>query len=130
MTIYKSSQCPLGVSLHPLYEVFRSMIDRCYRRKAADYKFYGKRGIKVNRRWLWKKEGRGFLNFLMDMGPRPDGYTLDRIDNDGPYSPQNCRWATWTEQNYNKRRPAVLMSNAAYSMISNLASGLVDSTQR
>ncbi len=78
-----------------------NMINRCYRKSHRAYRWYGARGIKVCARW--RQPMMGFRNFLADMGERPEGATIDRIDTNKGYSKKNCRWST-QEQNCNNRR--------------------------
>lgn len=79
------------------YKSWRCMKYRCNNPHYHQHNLYGGRGIKVCDRWL------DFNNFLKDMGERPKNKTLDRIDNDGNYEPDNCRWATPKQQVYNRR---------------------------
>jgi len=92
-----------GMSKHPLYETWKKMRFRCNNPNYHEYHLYGGRGIKVCQRW------DDFALFVKDMGERPEGKTLDRINNDLGYSPDNCRWATLSEQNVNRRssRPRI-----------------------
>lgn len=85
------------VGQSPTYQSWSSMIQRCTNPKKAKWPYYGGRGITVCDRW------HTFVNFLVDMGEKPEGLTLDCIDNDGNYEPGNVRWATPTEQARNRR---------------------------
>ena len=82
------------------YKSWRSMLERCTNPNKDNFALYGGRGIQVCAEWTF------FDNFLRDMGERPEGTSLDRIDVNGHYEPNNCRWSTLSAQQQN-RRPMV-----------------------
>ena len=86
---------------NPLYSTYQWMKTRIYNPNAKAYKNYWWRGITICDRWLWKD---WFTNFYNDMGDRPDWHTLDRINNDWNYCPENCKWSIWNEQTSNTSR--------------------------
>ena len=88
---------------HPLFKTWCEMRYRCENPRKHNYKHYGGRGIMVCTRWL------SFENFVADMGARPAGTTLDRIDPNGHYEPKNCRWATKETQMNNMRSNRLLV---------------------
>lgn len=94
---------------HPLFNTWYLMIRRCTVESAPNYQYYGGRGITVCDRWL-----HSFDSFIEDMGERPDGCSLDRIDNALGYSLDNCRWATPLEQAANRRAYSRPKSRASH----------------
>jgi hypothetical protein len=91
-----------GMAHTAIFRVHCSMMDRCYLGTSHAYKNYGARGITVCERW------HRFENFYADMGDRPKGMSLERVDNNGPYSPDNVRWASYKDQANNKRNNVIL----------------------
>lgn len=99
---YKHGGCGKGVEYyHPNYQTWMAMRQRCYLDTVEHFSEYGGRGIRVQDSWLDDIEG--LANFTEDMGFRPDGYTLDRIDVNGNYTKENCRWADLKLQAFNQR---------------------------
>lgn len=90
------------------YKSWEQMKQRCLNSNCKVYNRYGGRGITVCKRWLGKN---GFINFYRDMGDKPKNKTLDRIDNNGNYCKKNCRYATYKEQNNNKRSNILITYN-------------------
>lgn len=104
--VVSKTQTKHGKSNSTTYTSWRAMKTRCYNKNVKEYRLYGKRGIKVCDRWL-----ESFSCFIEDMGIRPRGTSLERIDVNGNYEPSNCRWATKTEQCNNTRRNKFISYN-------------------
>lgn len=87
-----------GIGSTPEYRAWLNAKNRCYNSRYPQFAYYGGRGITMHATWR-----DSFAAFLSDMGPRPDRGSLDRIDSDGNYEPENCRWASPAEQSSNRR---------------------------
>lgn len=89
-----------GAAATSTYRIWAQMVQRATNPAHRAWADYGGRGIDLDPRW------HDFATFLADMGERPDGLTIERVDNDKGYWPDNCRWATYTEQRHNRRDTA------------------------
>lgn len=117
----KSCGCLLhrhGKSRSRVYKIWAGIKKRCLNPRNPAFKHYGGRGISICERWL------SFENFLADMGEPPDGLSIDRIDNDKGYSPENCRWADWKTQHNNRRGNVIIEYNGERKTISQWADTL------
>lgn len=101
-----------GMTDTPTYNSWAAMRKRCLNKRHHAYARYGGKGITICERW-GKLE-----NFLSNMGERPEGTTLDRINNDGNYEPGNCRWASWSEQQNNRGNMRMVTINGATKSLS------------
>ena len=104
-----------GMSYTPEYRIWGKMHNRCSDKNSKSYGDYGGRGIKVCESW------KEFENFYKDMGKRPEGMSIDRIDVNGDYCPENCRWATIEEQSNNKRNNIYIDYNGETKTLSQWA---------
>lgn len=105
-----------GMAGTPVHLVWKAMLQRCHNPNSKSYPSYGGRGIVVCDRWR-----QSFTAFMSDMGQRPEGMSVERIDNDGPYSPGNCKWATASEQGRNRRDQTHITANGETMSVSKWA---------
>ena len=108
-----------GVARTTEYKRWRGMLNRCHNPESACFKDYGARGIIVCDRWR-----KSFFAFLKDMGKAPKGLTLERIDNNGNYEPNNCRWASFREQSRNKRNNKIVKINGKQKILTDACEDL------
>jgi len=101
-----------GNTSNDLYSTWTGMLQRCFDKKSKNYKNYGGRGISVCDEWV-----KSFSKFYEDMGPKPQGFSLDRINNDKGYSKSNCKWSSRKEQARNNRLNVLITYNGETNCI-------------
>lgn len=110
----------ITADFRPEYNTWRAMVSRCTKPLDVAYEHYGGRGIAICPRWK-----QSFIAFLKDMGPRPTKqHTLERLDNDGDYEPNNCKWATRAEQSRNRRANHMIVVNGKSLTITDAAAAI------
>lgn len=114
--LLKQNKCTHGKVNTPEYNSWRGMKKRCYVITHEAYHNYGGRGIKVCERWK-----DSFENFYKDMGDRPEGKSLDRIDNSGDYISENCKWSTPKEQARNRRNNTMVETGYGFVTLTEFA---------
>ena len=112
MTVYKGSK-------GRIYNIYKGMKNRCYNKSCNEYKYYGGRGINIHSEWLYNFDN--FCKWAIDNG-YADNLSIDRIDNDDGYAPENCRWITKGEQNRNQRNTNHILYKGEYYTYGQLAS--------
>jgi len=110
-TNFRHGYC-VGDKASGTYNSWSGMKDRCLNPKCKKFPSYGGRGIKLCKRWMT------FISFLEDMGDRPEGMSIERINNNGNYEPGNCKWATPIEQASNRRKNRLLTTNGVTMTLS------------
>jgi hypothetical protein len=124
--MYKHGLMYVNGKRRPEYNVWHNMKKRCLNPEYQSFSNYGGRGIKVCDRWI-----ESFENFFNDMGEKPSqGHSIDRVDNDGNYEPENCRWATRKEQARNRRSNVFVVQNGKAKVLSEIceANGIKSDT--
>jgi hypothetical protein len=107
-----------GFREHPYYGIWKQMMRRCHNSKDKNYKHSGGRGIFV------AQDRHEIENFIRDMGKRPDGFTLERLDNNRGYSKDNCKWAPWSDQCRNRRNSKLYKVGGVVKNLSDWAKDL------
>lgn len=111
----------------PEYNIWKAMHRRCTNKNSKNWSRYGGRGIKVCSRWTGSN---GFSNFYNDMGKKPNGHSIERINNNGDYEPKNCRWATYSEQANNTSKTLFFDYNGELKTVTELSKLFNISRQR